>query len=805
MERRGQRLPLALAASLAVSMLAGISCHDTSGPRPGPLPVLSRHTDTVTAIGDTVRLTVVGSSSDLVWETRDQRVAMVTQTGRVTGLTAGETWVLVFRNPAFADSTRLVVHQRVDSIVLTPSTMSRPLNRTQQFQAVPLDAHGAPVPNVAAQWSVSGDAATIDGGGLATAVAVGTATIRVTINGTSSSATLTVTALPALRTTLDTIDIGVGQYANGNLPPIRVIADSITPDESFTASLSLSDPSVASLSVQTLAVPETQGSKTSPAFQIMGLAPGITKLTASGGQYTNGTAVVRVSTPRLQLTGPDIWPANVPFTYSMFAVGIADSLGVRHGVVQPLPIRIRTTTAGVLSPVDTTLTMPELGGVLSLPIQRGTSGQTWIVASAPGYRSDSLLVSVSAAKLRFTQYDGVEVSSASVGAGELYNPGALFVYAACCQFTDLPITITQRHPEALRVLHSLLLPAMDQDGHLQLQPTGLAPATDILIATAPGFLPDTLIFRVTTPTYALAGYPRTRTVGAPFIVTAYVADSLGTISFPATGLAKVLVRSSDPAILHPSSDTLVIGNTTDGGSLRIDVVGPGTATLTLSDPLGVFAPTMTAPIVVAPTKLLVTSGSPPSSASSSVGMHQLSGGSVQIANYGSIADSIRLRTTDPTIAQPNVSAVASHPNGTSFRITGGERAGTAWIVASAPGLISDSLPVSVGKPAISVFVQSTTATAAQTGTLSLQLLDQTGAVRATSETVTFRIVSSDPRVVTADSTITVPAGQIQSGPATVHFVGAGTAVLRVVDDRNVPYAYEPGASAIIQVSAPKSP
>lgn len=47
--------------------------------------------------------------------------------------------------------------------------------------------------------------------------------------------------------------------------------------------------------------------------------------------------------------------------------------------------------------------------------------------------------------------------------------------------------------------------------------------------------------------------------------------------------------------------------------------------------------------------------------------------------------------------------------------------------------------------------------------------------------------------------ITVPAtGQY-------HLVGAGSAVLRVVDDRNVPYAYEAGASAVIQVSAPPSP
>lgn len=87
----------------------------------------------------------------------------------------------------------------------------------------------------------------------------------------------------------------------------------------------------------------------------------------------------------------------------------------------------------------------------------------------------------------------------------------------------------------------------------------------------------------------------------------------------------------------------------------------------------------------------------------------------------------------------------------------------------------------------------------------MQLLDQTGSIRPASDSVTFRIVSSDPSVVTADSTITVTAGQYQSGWATIRLVGPGTAVLRVLDDRNVPYAYEPGASPLIQVNPPPSP
>jgi len=799
MNQRVLNTVIARAAVCATAGLfvAGVGCHETTGPRPdNSRPVLTRHADTVTAIGDTVRLAVNNASNDVVWESRDNQVALVTQTGRVTAMRVGETWVLVFRQPGIADSTRLVVKQEVASVTVTPSAISRPLNRKQQFQAVAVDAKGVPVPGLPITWSTSGNAATIDGNGVATANALGTATIHATVKGIDGTATLTVSPLPALRFAVDTMDMGVGQYAGGS---VTVIADSISVDESSTASLSLSDP-FAQLSPATVALPEYNGSKASAPFQIFGLTPGIGRLTATAAQYTPATAVIRVSTPRLQLMGPNTWPSNAPFR--VFDVTTADSLGHGHFVVQPLPIRIRATTPGVILPEDTTVTMPAAAGYQYLPLRRGASGETWIVATAPGYRPDSLHVSLLPAKLAFTDYNGTDVSTATVVVGGEAFYGSLVVFAGCCQFTDLPITITQRHPEALTVPHSLLLPAMDQNaGRVQLQPIGLQPATDTLIATAPGFLPDTVLFHITTPTFALTAPPKTSTVGSSFTITTFVADSSGSFFFPVSGSKRALVTSSDPTVLRPSSDTAVIGNSTGGGSFRLDALGPGTATITLTDPSGVFAPATTAPIVVMPTKLLVTSGYPPTKLRS-VGMHQLVDGMVHIATGGSIADSIRLRSTDPTVARPTTNALPGA--GSSFSISGGERSGVAWIVASGPGLISDSLQVTTGRPTISVLNDLLFGTVGQSGVFVVQLRDPTGAILPSSETVTFRIESTDPNVITADSTITVSAGQSQSAPTTVRFVGAGLAVLRVVDDRNVPYAYEPGASAIIQVTAPPS-
>jgi hypothetical protein len=91
------------------------------------------------------------------------------------------------------------------------------------------------------------------------------------------------------------------------------------------------------------------------------------------------------------------------------------------------------------------------------------------------------------------------------------------------------------------------------------------------------------------------------------------------------------------------------------------------------------------------------------------------------------------------------------------------------------------------------------------GGITLVLVDQNGNVRATSETLTFHLESSDPQVLVTDPTITVPAGAYSSSVANIKYVGVGTAIVRVTDPRAVPYAYDPGASPTIQVVAPTQP
>ena len=92
----------------------------------------------------------------------------------------------------------------VSSIEVSPSTASLEVGKTQQFTATAKASDGAVVSGVNFTWSSSNTAvATISTGGRATAVSVGTATIRATGNGIlSEPATITVTQAPVTRVTI---------------------------------------------------------------------------------------------------------------------------------------------------------------------------------------------------------------------------------------------------------------------------------------------------------------------------------------------------------------------------------------------------------------------------------------------------------------------------------------------------------------------------------------------------------------------------------------------------------------------------
>lgn len=136
------------------------------------------------------------SGAGVNWSVADAGIAESLGNGQFRARGSGSTTVSAVsqNNPALRASTRLVVEQRTGSIELSPAerTLSS-IGARQQYTAVARDESGNPMPGARFTWSSSVPAvATIDANGLATALSEGRTTIRVSSEGVSATATLTV-------------------------------------------------------------------------------------------------------------------------------------------------------------------------------------------------------------------------------------------------------------------------------------------------------------------------------------------------------------------------------------------------------------------------------------------------------------------------------------------------------------------------------------------------------------------------------------------------------------------------------------
>lgn len=157
---------------------------------------------TIDALGDTTRLT--GSAVDangypvagpsLTWESADTLVATVDGAGLVTGVANGVT-VVRATGGAGTDSAVVTVAQRVDSVVVSPDTLTFiALHDSQEATAQPLDALGNPVA-AAVTWSIQDTlVATLDTSALVTIVAesAGTTTLFATAESVTGTAAIIV-------------------------------------------------------------------------------------------------------------------------------------------------------------------------------------------------------------------------------------------------------------------------------------------------------------------------------------------------------------------------------------------------------------------------------------------------------------------------------------------------------------------------------------------------------------------------------------------------------------------------------------
>jgi uncharacterized protein YjdB len=156
------------------------------------------------AVQQNLQLTVTLKAADgteltgrtVEWETSNQAIATVNQSGRVTGVTAGSATITA-RSEGKSGNTALTVTQTqapVETVEISPNSLIRvPVGGTQQYTATLKAADGTVLTGRAISWSSSNQTvATINASGLATGRAPGNVIITATSEGKSGTTELNV-------------------------------------------------------------------------------------------------------------------------------------------------------------------------------------------------------------------------------------------------------------------------------------------------------------------------------------------------------------------------------------------------------------------------------------------------------------------------------------------------------------------------------------------------------------------------------------------------------------------------------------
>ena len=129
------------------------------------------------------------------WTSSDESIAVVSSTGRVSGIKVGTATITASSEGKSGTATVTVTPAPVAAVTVTPPTATVTVGQTTTLTAQTLDAGGNPLTGRAITWTSSSAAiATVSPGGVVTGVSAGTATITATSEGKSGTSTVTVNA-----------------------------------------------------------------------------------------------------------------------------------------------------------------------------------------------------------------------------------------------------------------------------------------------------------------------------------------------------------------------------------------------------------------------------------------------------------------------------------------------------------------------------------------------------------------------------------------------------------------------------------
>jgi hypothetical protein len=680
-----------------------------------------------------------------------------------------------------SDSVAVVVELPATE-VFVPEERIGYVGRTEASGYTAYDANGDVPSSTCLAWRSSDTSVvTVDSAGVYTYRKTGAATVTVTSTaGATARAYVRVDSTPPLTFGADSVTIGVGMFDS-------VTVSSVVAPVNPRAGLRSTAPTIAE-------VPDSVVLYDSW-VRITARQVGTTLVIASSPGTLPDTLRVRIVPAKVQLQ-PYFTTNRIPQgPQYVVAVTLADSLGRQHPLAATATVTVTSRNTAVLR-VDPPAQLPMYAGVpgaATASIHGVAAGSAWLVATAPGVSADSLRYTVEALPRaafipparRFVigagQRSGGDIAmpnlaQLSLGTTDGYSRG-----------TNVTLRIARRHPSVAVVPESLLVPA--NAVYLPFEVRGLVPGVDTLVATAPGYDPDTLELVVTRLRLLAPFVPAAVTVPDGGWVGIALGDTAGTRHYPAADVPFV-VTSSNRSVADPPRPSPMPAGYPGDWDILFGARNTGRAVITIRDSAGLGAPLSVPITVVLDTSLAWRHYA--TILPFALGFRQRVGGGEYYLGRNKIPEAtVRIESSDPGIVTfPSEVTIPSNLDLWSVDpVVAGSRAGTVTVTASAPGYRSTSLTFSVGVPRFKITADDAFRIGARV-LIKVHLVDPQGTERMTDEPVTVSLATPDGGAQLDSTTLTIPAGRSYDS-TTVVVTGFGQRTIVASDRRGLSYAYLP--------------
>jgi uncharacterized protein YjdB len=372
----------------ALTVTAAVKTVSSIAVTPATASVTAGGTQQFTATATYSDGSTANVTSSATWTSSSATTATINAAGLATSVAAGSSTITATLSGKSGTAALTVTApvKTLASIAVTPAIASIAAGATQQFTATATysDASTANITSSVTWTSSSTAAATINGAGLATGVAQGTATITASLSGVNGTSALTVTAktLSSIAVTPAAATVGAG--ATQQFTATATYSDNSTANITSSAAWSSSSTATATINAAGLATAVTAGTSTITATS--GSVSGASTLTVTAKAVSsiavtpNPASFASGSTQQFTATATysDNSTANVTATVTWSvgntSVATINSSGLASGVASG-QTSVSAALSGVTGTAMTTVTLASGSGV-NIPMWHVDSSRT---------------------------------------------------------------------------------------------------------------------------------------------------------------------------------------------------------------------------------------------------------------------------------------------------------------------------------------------------------------------------------------------------------------------------------------------